>query len=131
VTSSPAWLARSGLADIDVAAADFADNPVTGSFGRGGLTRADYRWAMTTWDQLVRPGLDRGMSRGDFAARDETRAAPPLRRTADVYDMILGSDPIRVERRGDGTLNVINGRHRIEIARELGITQLPAAVTGP
>jgi hypothetical protein len=71
------------------------------------------------------------MSRDDFAARDGTRGAPPFRRTADVYDMILGSDPLRVEQRADGTLNVINGRHRIEIARELGVIHLPAAVTGP
>jgi hypothetical protein len=127
----PTWLVGCGLADIDVAKADFADNPITGSFGRGGLTRADYRWAVTTWDQVVRPGLDRGMSRDDFAARDQTRGAPPLRRTADVYDMILGSDPIRVERRADGTLDVINGRRRIEIARELGVSHLPAAMTGP
>ncbi len=86
---------------------------------------------VTTWDQLVRPGLDRGMFRDDFAARDQTRGAPPLRRTADVYDMILGSDPLRVERRADGTLNVINGRRRIEIASELGISHLPAAVADP
>jgi hypothetical protein len=127
----PTWLARCGLADIKVAEADFSDNPITGSFGRGGLTRADYRWAVTTWDQVVRPGLDRGMSRDDFAARDQTRGAPPLRRTADVYDMILGSDPLRVERRADGTLNVINGRRRIEIASELGISHLPAAAADP
>jgi hypothetical protein len=127
----PTWLARRGLTDIDVARADFADNPITGSFGRGGLARADYRWAVTTWDQLVRPGLERGTSRDDFAARDEARRAPPLRRTADVYDMMLGSNPLRVERRADGTLNVVDGRHRIEIARELGITHLPAVVTGP
>jgi hypothetical protein len=131
VTRSPTWLARCGLADIEVARADFSDNPIAGSFGRGGLTRADYRWAVTTWEQVVRPGLDRGMSRDDFAARDGTRGAPPFRRTADVYDMILGSDPLRVEQRADGTLNVINGRHRIEIARELGVIHLPAAVTGP
>lgn len=130
-TSSSSWLGQAGLADIDVAAADFGDNPISGSFGRGGLTRADYRWALTTWDQVVRPGLERGMSRSDFACRDETRGAPPLRRTTDVYDMFLGSDPLHLERRADGTLNVINGRHRIEVARELGITHLPAAVTGP
>ena len=128
---APTWLARCGLTDIDPAKADFADNPIVGSFGRGGLTRADYRWAATTWDQLVRPGLDRGASRDDFAARDEARGAAPLRRTADVYDMMLGSNPLRLERRADGTLNVIDGRHRIQIARELGITHLPAVVTGP
>jgi predicted nucleic acid-binding protein len=128
---APTWLDRCGLTDIAVAEADFADNPITGSFGRDGLTRADYRWALTTWDQVVRPGLERGMSRDDFAVRDQARGARPLRRAADVHDMILGTDSLRVERRVDGTLNVINGRHRIEIARELGIAHLPAAVLGP
>ena len=127
---SAGWLAVRGLTDIDVAEVDFADNPITGSFGRGGHTRADYRWAMTTWDQVVRPGLDRGMSRDDFAARDAARGASPPRRTADVYDMFLGSDPIRVERGAGETLDVIDGRHRLVVACELGITHLPAHVTG-
>ena len=120
------WLPGNGLSDLDVAQAGFADNPITGTFGRGGLTRADYRWAVSTWDELVRPGLDRGMTRDDFAARDAASGAPPLRRTADVYDMFLGGDPIRVERRSDGSIAVINGRHRLRIAGELGITRLPA-----
>jgi hypothetical protein len=114
-----------------VAKVEFADNPITGSFGRGGHARADYRWAMTTWDQVVRPGLDRGMSRDDFAARDTARGASPPRRTADVYDMFLGSDPIRVERGAGETLDVIDGRHRLMVACELGITRLPAHVIGP
>ncbi len=125
-TAGAAWLAGNGLSDLDVAQAAFADNPVTGAFGRGDVTRADYRWALSTWDETVRPGLEQGLTRDDFAARDAARGAPPLRRTADVYDMFLGSDPIRVERRRDGSVVVLNGRHRIQIAGELGITRLPA-----
>lgn len=124
------WLAGNKLTDLEVAQASFADNPITGKFGRGGLTRADYRWAVSTWDEVVRPGLDRGMTRDDFAARDTAGGAPPLRRTADVYDMFLGSDPIRVERRPDGSISVINGRHRLQVAGELGITRLPASWGG-
>jgi ParB-like chromosome segregation protein Spo0J len=127
---SAGWLADHGLTDIDVAEAGFADNPITGSFGRGGRTRADYRWAVTTWDQVVRPGLDRGMCRDDFAARDAARGSTPPRRSADVYDMFLGTGPVRVERLADGRLNVIDGRHRLAAAGELGVTHLPAAVTG-
>ena len=74
--SVESWLPGHGLSDLDVAQAGFADNPITGTFGRGGLTRADYRWAVSTWDELVRPGLDRGITRDHFAARDAASGAP-------------------------------------------------------
>lgn len=120
------WLADNGLSDVDVAAVDFTDNPITGKFGRGDLTRADYRWAVTAWDEVIRPGLDKGMTRDDFAARDAASGTRPLRRYADVYDWFLGTDRIRVDRWADGTIHVNGGRHRFEVARELGVTRLPA-----
>jgi hypothetical protein len=130
-TGTP-WLSGTGLSDVDVTAADFSDNPILGSFGRGDTSRADYRWAVETWDGVVRPGLARGMTRADFEARDAQRGAAPLRRTAAVYDMFLGdTDRLRLSRKADGSLNVTNGRHRIEIARELGISNLPAQVIEP
>jgi hypothetical protein len=122
-------LTRFGLAPIDVGAADLADTPIVGEFGRGDASRADYRWAVQTWDDSVAPGVARGMSRDDFANRDLQIGAPPLRRTADVYDMFLGSDRIRVNRRPDGSLNIVNGRHRLQIASELGIRSLPGEVS--
>lgn len=129
---SQSWLADRGMIEFDVAQADFSDNPIIGSFARSDdLTLADYRWAVQTWDQVVRPGLSRGMSRADFAARDTERGAPSLRRTADVYDLFLGARAIRLVRREDGTLNPSGGRHRIAVARELGIDRLPAVVTEP
>jgi ParB-like chromosome segregation protein Spo0J len=42
--------------------------------------------------------------------------------------MFLGDDPIRLSRRPDGTFDVIGGRHRIQVARQLGIGSLPARV---
>ncbi len=125
--ASPA-LSNFGLSDVDVGAADLADTPIQGEFGRGGASRADYRWAVQTWSDTVGPGVARGMTRDDFAARDQRYEAPPLRRTADVYDMFLGTDRIRVDRRADGSLNVVNGRHRLHIARDLGIRSLPGQV---
>lgn len=122
-------LGSHGLAEIDVAAADLDGNPILGSFGRGDTTRSDYRWAVQTWDEVVRPGVANGMTRTDFEARDTGRDAPPLRRSAAVFDMFMGdTDRLRVTRRPDGSLDVTNGRHRIAVARELGIKSLPAEV---
>lgn len=119
------WLTDHGFADVDITLAEYSDNPIVGKFGRGGLTRADYRWAVTTWDEVIRPGLDKGMTRDDFAARDAARGVRPPRSHAEVYDMFLGEDPIQIDRRPDGKLHVGSGRHRIEVARELGVTRLP------
>lgn len=129
-------MADAGLTDLDVNSAALDENPILddnrtqGTFGKGGLSRSDYRWAVQTWDDTVGPGIAAGKTRQDFVDRDERSNAQPLRRTADVYDMFLGSDRIRVDRRPDGSLDVVNGRHRLLIARELGIRTLPGQVSG-
>lgn len=128
-------LASMGLADLDVSSADLDGNPILddnrskATFGKGGLSRADYRWAVQTWNDTVGPGIASGKTREDFAERDARSNAQPLRRTADVYDMFIGTDRIRADRQSDGSLNIVNGRHRLLIARELGIKNLPGQVS--
>ena len=68
------------------------------------------------WDELGR--LDAAEGRG----------------TADgiqkVYDAFFGDDAIYLDRRaGDARWNVTNGQHRLEIARRLGITHVPARIS--
>jgi hypothetical protein len=128
--TASAWMTTAGLADVDVAIADYSDNPIEGTWARHGLTRDDYKWAIMAWDGEVRPGLDRGMTRDDFASADAARDAQPTRRYQDVYDMFLGHDPIMIDLMPDGRLHVGSGRHRIEIAREFGIPRLPAKWSG-
>ena len=128
-------LASMGLADLDVSFAQLDENPILDSncpkatFGKGGLSKADYRWAVQTWNDTIGPGIANGKTREDFAERDARLNALPLRRTADVYDMFLGTDRIRADRQSDGSLNIVNGRHRLLIARELGIKNLPGQVS--
>lgn len=117
--------ASADLSMIEVSRVDMSDNPVSTSDGHHGNSHADYRWMVDTWETTVRPGIDRGATRADFAARDEARGAATNRQTASVYDTFMGSDRIVVERRSDGTLSPTNGRHRIAMARSLGITHLP------
>jgi ParB-like chromosome segregation protein Spo0J len=121
--------AQLGLKEVNLSQITFDDNPIIGEWGRGGLTKADYRWALETWGNVVAPGVNSGMTRDDFDARDQARHAVATRKSAAAYDMFLGSDPIRVDRLADGSHSVTGGRHRIEAARELGITSLPMIVT--
>lgn len=119
-------LAQRGLTEVSLDEIDYSDNPIVDAFTRGGATRGDYRWAVSTWADVVEPAVRDGHDRSYFEARDAERGASGWRQTANVYDMFLGSDPIALSRRPDGTLDPVGGRHRIAIARELGLKHLPA-----
>jgi hypothetical protein len=119
---------RAGLEEVDISKTTTADNPILDA-GKGGATAADYVWAVQAWDSVVRPSVAGGATREDFERRDSERDAPAFRRLADVYDLFLGeSDRIVLSRGSDGILTVTNGRHRIEAARRVGVTSLPAKV---
>jgi hypothetical protein len=115
-----------GIVDVPINHADFDDNPIKDGYHRGGANISDYRWAVETWESVVRPGVVAGKTREDFARRDaEMGRHVGFRRTAGVYDMFLGDHPIQFSRRADGTLDVASGRHRVQIAQQLGLTHLP------
>jgi hypothetical protein len=120
-----------GLVDVSRADVDFSEKPILDGFNRGGASSTDYRWAAETWENVVRPRVLAGDTREDFEALDAERGRfSGFRRTAGVYDVFLGSDPIHFERRADGTLGVADGRHRVQMARSLGITHLPGVIDG-
>lgn len=116
------------LREIDVDELGCADNPIVGNFGKGRASRSDYAWATETWTTVVAPGIAQGQTRQHFAQRDAEGGAAPFRRLADVYDLFTGDSRITVSQRSDGSFDVIDGRHRIEVARQLGIRALPARV---
>lgn len=120
-----------GIVEVPIDDATFDDNPILGPFGRGGATLSDYRWAAETWETVVRPGVLAGKTRDDFARQDAAAGRlTGYRRLGGVYDMFLGDEPIQFSRRADGTLDVANGRHRVQVARQLGITRLPGRIRG-
>lgn len=119
-----------GLENVSLGKVDFSDNPVEGAYGKGGASLTDYRWAVETWATVVGPGVAAGLGREAFEERDSREGRVGLRRLGGVYDLFLGDDRIVYSRRPDGSLDVINGRHRIEVARSLGIEQLPGKIHG-
>ena len=120
-----------GIVNVPIGRARFEDNPIEDRYHKGGADISDYRWAVETWETVVRPGVLAGKTRDDFERRDNEQGRyTGYRRTAGVYDMFLGSDPVHFTRRADGTLDVPSGRHRVQIAQQLGITHLPGRLDG-
>lgn len=46
----------------------------------------------------------------------------------DAYRSYYGPEAVAVEPKPDGTYDVLNGRHRIEAAREAGLNRIPARI---
>ncbi len=51
-----------------------------------------------------------------------------VRGYADVYHSYLGDEAVALSGKEDGTYDVINGRHRIAVAREAGLQKIPAKI---
>lgn len=122
------FLAARGMRMIPVDRADFTDNPILS--WRTDI--ANYLWACEKWDTVVSKAISEGQDREDLAKRDRLSGAPEtsMRQLAHVWDLFLGGEHIVLYAKPDGSYEVNGGRHRLEAAKRLGITHLPAEVKG-
>jgi hypothetical protein len=128
-SSAGGGLQSMGLDEVDVDDLDFSENPIDGGFGRADADHEDYEFAVRTWEEVVRPGIAEGKTLADFEAQDRASGAQPPRSVGEIYRYFTGRDSaIHASRRSDGTLQVIDGRHRIATARSLGISRLPVRI---
>jgi hypothetical protein len=119
-------LDQRGLCMVGVRTILTSDHPL--DWGQHGLSIADYRWALTRWEDTIGPGIARGLGRNDLAARDVDSGAAPNRQLGPIYDIMLGDRAIALSPRGDGSFDIIGGNHRVAAAKQLGISQLPVRI---
>lgn len=104
------------LADVEDSDPDLAFEKVP---------EADLVWAVEALRDVVLPGMQRGLTLDDFRDMDAQLGQQGTRSYADTYSGFFGDSALRVDRGADGRLGVTNGRHRILVARRLGLTWLP------
>lgn len=78
-------------------------------------------------DKVVDPALDRGVDRDYFRELDQAQGLDYQHGYQRVYEAFYGDSSVRVEKDGD-VCRVINGAHRLSVARELGRETVPARV---
>jgi len=71
--------------------------------------------------------VDSGASREEFRLLDQQQGRNGSVTLLKTYDLFFGSDAIVLSHR-NGQYSITNGRHRIWLARQMGITHLPARV---
>lgn len=86
--------------------------------------------------QQMDPALQQGADVETFHGWDKANGIGQyssdahVRGYADVYHSYHGTDAVALDPKPDGTYDVINGRHRIVAARDVGLKEIPARVVG-
>lgn len=119
-----------GLEEVPLARITSEDRLAPGDFAKVG--EAEMRRGLTHWRDLIRPALARGeaLERSDWADLDRAQGLEYRAGLERVYCALLErlGDPIRLEAASDGSYSIINGRHRVQVGRDLGLESLPASV---
>jgi hypothetical protein len=93
------------------------------------VPRADMVAGIERLESVVRPAVEQGADGEYFSWLDATRSLDYERGDRRVYDAFYGDTAIRLERAG-GRYRVVNGRHRLLVARELGLRSIVARIVG-
>ncbi|HVK25255.1 MAG TPA: hypothetical protein VM677_28185 [Actinokineospora sp.] len=130
--AAPAELTRVGSAQhrmVDVSAIDASDSGVRGPEDFTKVSAEEMRAGLLLLERVILPAVSRGEGIEDMRARDTAaRAAGGSADHVRVYEAFFGDSAIKLARAADGGLTVINGYHRIWLARRIGVERLPAEV---
>lgn len=122
--------AKVGATGLTMVALDAVADPIDHVHGPQDfhkMTMADMTVALNLLEARVQPAIAAGATRDDMASIDIRRGTANSAVThASVYDLFFGDDRIRLDRNRDGTYSITNGGHRVWLARQIGITELPA-----
>ncbi|MCL4266955.1 MAG: hypothetical protein KJ069_27495 [Anaerolineae bacterium] len=77
--------------------------------------------------QRMKPLIEQGYTRDDFAQADRIQGVDYANGRQQVYDLFYGSNAITLDKDGNN-YDIVNGRHRIFVAKEQGLDSIPAHV---
>jgi hypothetical protein len=117
-----------GVQEVPISQIDTSDRDITSSdFGKG-YSPEDLKWAMNALHEVVLPALAAGHDADYFAKRDAAEGRMGTRSYSDTHSGFFHDDhAIRLSSTG-GRYHVENGYHRIWVARQMGLTHVPARV---
>jgi hypothetical protein len=116
-----------GIRDVPLADIDLSDSPVHGPDDFRKVSEPDMREGLRKLAEVVLPAVAGGLRAQHFDRLDAERGLDYEHGYRRVFDAFYGNDAIRLERTKDRYV-VVNGYHRLTLARALGWLTVPARV---
>ncbi len=122
-----AWVER-GIQNVPLAQIDLSESWVKSVEDFHKVPHEEMVEGMHKLEEVVRPAVENGADGDYFMRLDQERGLDYAHGYQKIYEAFYGrSDPIRLEKSGD-TYTVINGYHRLLVAREAGLSNIPARI---
>jgi len=105
---------------------DSADVRGPEDFKKPGYSPEDLAWSYTALREVVLPALARGLGADHFAELDARQGFMGTHSYTECFNGFFSAiEAIRLNGLSSGRYSVANGRHRIWVARELGLDAVP------
>lgn len=125
--TSPIFAVPPGYTMVNLS--DIEDVDVNGY--KQDVTPDDLAWGLGALQAVVGPGISRGLTLEDFRQMDDELGQCGNRSYAGTYNGFFSKNEcIVIEPSPNGKFHPGNGRHRIAVARSLGMTTIPVSIGG-
>lgn len=116
-----------GIVDVDLAKIDLSDSPVHGPDDFHKVSYEEMKDGFEKLQNDVLPAVEQGANGDDFWQMDQERSSEYREGFQRVYDAFYGDSSIRLTK-VDDHYEVVNGYHRLYVAKEMGLSSVPARV---
>ncbi|MGB0383839.1 MAG: hypothetical protein ACPGWR_03365 [Ardenticatenaceae bacterium] len=120
------WVEQ-GIIDVPIEQIDTSESSVQGAQDFRKVSHDQMVAGLQKLEEVVRPAVQNGVDGDYFSELDAEQGLEYANGYRCIYDAFYGSEPIRLEKVGE-SYQVTNGQHRLFVARQLGLKNIPASV---
>lgn len=119
-----------GIQMVDLDRIDLSNSPVANMGDFHKVSAQEMQEGLRKLEDVVAPAVAQGADGDYFSRLDTAQGLDYAHGYRRIYDAFYGQDCIRLDQVGDH-YQVVNGYHRLFLARQMGIKSLPARVIAP
>lgn len=123
------WERLDGIQDVPLDQIDLSDSNIVDAGDFNKTSYAEMNEGVSKLDHVVRPAVQNGKGAEYFSQLDSEQGLDYMQGHRRVYDTFYVGQPIDLLKSGDTYQVGTGGYHRLKVAKDQGLTSVPAHVT--